>query len=417
MRVATYPPAGPASVGLEPLVARAFRSPFFRRRLERAGLTEGRAFGWDRWRAIPPTTKDELRLLDSFRTELVIAPDEEIVEYWRSGGVTGRPLFYPRTAEDIARSLDAFERSLRFAGVSNTDTFLISLPIGIHPAGQQMARGAERIGAATVWAGAGNQTPSNVQIELVHELGVTVWCGMASFALHLAHLAEGAGRPLATSRVKTLVTTAEMLSPSKRALLSRLWGARVVDTFGMSEITLMGAECGRRPGLHVWSEYSFCEVLDADSHEPVPDGEVGVLCVTPIAGGHAIPFVRWLSGDVVRLEYGCDCAAAAHPRMIHSGRTLSFFKVKGVNLNHAEVEDALYSVEALEDFCVAVLEGERLRVEVEAAKGTDGAVRAAVDDIFRVRFGLRAEVSVVERGTIARSVENQLKAQRFVDHR
>jgi phenylacetate-CoA ligase len=331
--------------------------------------------------------------------------------------VTGKPLFYPRSASDVDDSLAAFARNLRFAGLRAQDTFLCSLPIGIHPAGQQMVRAAELIGAATVWAGAGNQTPSATQIELLHDLGVTVWCGMASFGLQLAHLAEGEARPLAESGVHTVMTTAEMLSSSKRALLAKLWGARVVDLFGMSEIGLMGAECGRRPGLHVWRDDSFCEVLDPDTHAPVEVGAVGVLCVTPVSGGTAIPFVRWLSGDVVRMEYGCECEAADQPRVIHSGRTLSFFKVKGVNLGHPELEEALYAVSSLLDFRVLVEPGDRLLAEVECEAGESEAVRDRVEALFVRRFGVRAEVAMLARGTIARSLEGQLKAQRFVDRR
>jgi phenylacetate-CoA ligase len=412
-----YPPSGPKSAGLEPILERARRSSFFRRKLEAAGIETGRGLDWAHWLAIAPTAKDELRAVASPASDLWIVGRDEVVEYWRSGGVTGRPLFYPRTAGDLENSLQAFERCLRFAGVTAADTFMCSLPIGVHPAGQQTVRAAERIGAAAIWAGAGSQTPSAAQVELVHELGATVWCGMPSFGTNLGHIAEAAGRPLADSRVRLVVTTAEMLTPAKRALLERLWGARVVDVFGMSEITLMGVECRRRPGLHVWREHSFCEVLDGETLKPAAPGEIGVLCVTPVAGGEAIPFLRWLSGDVVRIELGCDCDAAAHPRLVHSGRTLAFSKVRGVNLNHAEVEDALYGIAGLLDFRVSITADERILVEVEVSSGACGAPIERVQGLFSQRFGVRAEATAVERGTIAKSVDTQVKAQRFVDRR
>ncbi len=412
-----YPGPGPAALGLTGTLERAARSPLFSRKLARAGVHGGAPLDWNAWRKIPPTNKDELRALDAFEEGMAIAPRSEVVEYWRSGGVTGRPLFYPRTARDVEESLTAFARTLSLAGLRREDTFLCALPIGVHPAGQQMVRAAERLGAATIWAGAGNQTPSSVQIELVRDFGVTVWAGMASFGLHLAHLAEGTGRPLALSRVRTVICTAEVLSTSKRELLGRLWGARVVDVFGMSEVTLMGGECGRRPGLHVWRAHSFCEVLDPETLKPVPPGEVGALCVTPVTGTSATPFLRWLSGDIVRMEFGCGCDHGDEPRLIHSGRTAAFFKVKGVNLNHAEVEDAIYEIPSLRDFRVTVAPDDRLVVEIESADGQGGVAVQAVDSLFSGRFGCRAEISTVERGTIARALEGQIKAQRFVDQR
>lgn len=412
-----YTAGGPQARGLAPALARAARAPFYARKLAAAGVRPGAAIDWERWRAIAPTAKDELRGLDDFAAELLICRPEAIAEYWRSGGVTGKPVFYPRTRTDVDDSLAAFARGLEVCGVRAGDVFMCSLPLGIHPAGQQMVRAAEHLGAATLWAGAGNQTPSAAQIELVHELGVSVWAGMASFALHLAHLAEAAGRPLADSAVTTLITTAEMLSPAKRALLERLWGARVRDVFGMSEVTLMGAECGLRPGLHMWNEHAFCEVLDETTLAPVPPGAPGLLCVTPLRGGEAIPFLRWLSGDVVRLEASCDCGHGAHPRLIHVGRTVAFFKVKGVNLNHAEIEAALYAVADLKDFRVTATADERLLVDVETVPGAERAVSGEVQAIFAGRFGIKAQLRALARGTIATSQEGQIKAQRFIDER
>ena len=412
-----YPRGGPSEAGLAPILERARRSRFFGKKLAAAGIEAATTLDWARWRRIPPTTKEELRAVTAPASDLWIVGAERVLEYWRSGGVTGRPLFYPRTAGDIEGSLTAFERCLRFAGVVEGDTVHCSLPIGVHPAGQQMIRAAERIGAAAVWAGAGSQTQSAAQVDLLHELGATVWCGMPSFGLNLAHIAAAAGRPLVDGPVRLVVTTAEMLSPAKRGLLERLWGARVVDVFGMSEITLMGVECGRRPGLHVWREHSFCEVLDPETLEPLPLGEVGVLCVTPARGGEAIPFLRWLSGDVVRIELGCECGAADHPRLVHAGRTLGFSKVRGVNLNHSEVEDALYAAVEVVDFRVAITADEHIVIEVEAAASGSAAALAAVERLFVDRFGVRAEAQAVERGTIAKSVEGQIKAQRFVDRR
>lgn len=412
-----YPAGGPRALGLCDAVQRARRSPFMAEKLRRAAIGADGPRDWDAWRAIPPTTKQELRELGSFEEQFCTAPREQIVEFWRSGGVTGRPLFYPRTAPYIDQALDTFARSLRIAGLTARDTFMCSLPIGIHPAGQQMARAAERVGAATLWAGAGNQTPSAAQIELLHDLRVTVWCGMPSFGLHLGHLAEATGRPLSASPVHTLVTTAEALSDSKRALLSRLWGARVVDTFGMSEICLLAVECGRRPGLHVFTDIVFCEVLDPTTLDPVPPGEIGVLCATSLFPFTPTPFVRWLSGDIVRMEAGCECAQASEPRLIHSGRTTDFFKVKGVNLNHAELEEALYAIPDLRDYQVVVTDGDLLVVRVECADGCDVPISHGVDRLLVERFGLRGEIVLLERGTIAKATEGQIKAQRFVDQR
>src|SRR5262249_56661838 len=79
---------------------RARRSSFLPPRV--ADVDVDRLDDPDEWRKIPPLTKDELRALDTdaFYSAFCIQPPSAAVEFWRSGGATGRPLFYPRTAED-----------------------------------------------------------------------------------------------------------------------------------------------------------------------------------------------------------------------------------------------------------------------------------------------------------------------------
>src|SRR5256885_15476327 len=93
------------------------------------------------------------------------------------------------------------------------------------------ARAAINLGIGTVWCGAGTNTPSETQLELIDHLKPTVWIGMASYGLHLANLAEAKGFNLKDSSVKKIIVAAEPLSPGKREKLQRAWGAEVVDHF------------------------------------------------------------------------------------------------------------------------------------------------------------------------------------------
>ena len=74
-------------------------------------------------------------------------------EYWRSGGVTGRPLFYPRSADDMKYALLTFKRGLTVVGATPDDCAHISFPLGIHPVAHLYARAAEDLGIGTIWCG------------------------------------------------------------------------------------------------------------------------------------------------------------------------------------------------------------------------------------------------------------------------
>ena len=74
------------------------------------------------------------------------ADGDGISEYWRSGGTTGRPLFYPRSHGDLIAAMVGFCRVFHCAGMRAPQRVHCSFPLGIHPAGQMMARAAEKSG-------------------------------------------------------------------------------------------------------------------------------------------------------------------------------------------------------------------------------------------------------------------------------
>ena len=396
-------------------VERALQSPFLKKRIPK-GKAE------DIWHNIPLLTKEELRQIppERFHDEFCIQPRTKVVEYWRSGGATGRPLFYPRSAEDMVHGLLAFERAWALIGATPDDCAHISFPLGVHPVAHLYARTAINHGIGTVWCGAGTNTPSEVQLELIDHLKPTVWLGMASYGLHLANLAEAKGFDLKSSTAKKLIVAAEPLSPVKRQKLERAWGAEVFDHFGMTEAAFVAGEGVGHHGLHIWADQFYCEVVDEKTGEPVPEGEVGSLVVTPLWNNSMTPFLRWSSGDLVSLSKkeipGEQRPWFLFPLLKHARRTVGFFKVRGVNINHADLEDALFRDPEVVDFRAEVAnEGDNdvLRLFVES-RNQD---RAAVADMVRKTFQINPQVSLLPRGTIAKEFEAAVKPPRFVDKR
>ena len=90
----------------------------------------------EEWAKIPIMDKDQLRELstEEFYEDFCTARQEDICEYWRSGGSTGRPLFYPKTYEDIRYNMVGFARTFQCAGTLPGNVAHISFPLGIHPA-------------------------------------------------------------------------------------------------------------------------------------------------------------------------------------------------------------------------------------------------------------------------------------------
>lgn len=394
---------------------RARQSAFLKKR-----IPNGKA--QDIWHKIPLLTKEELRQIppERFHDEFCIQPRTRVVEYWRSGGATGRPLFYPRSAEDMEHGLRAFERAWALIGATADDCAHISFPLGVHPVAHLYARTAINHGIGTVWCGAGTNTPSETQLELIDHLKPTIWLGMASYGLHLANLAEAKGFDLSSSAVKKIIVAAEPLSPVKRSKLEKAWGAEVFDHFGMTECAFVAGEGLGHHGLHIWADQFYVEVVDEKTGEPLPEGQVGSLVVTPLWNNCMTPFLRWSSGDLVSMksDHGLskEYPWSIFPILKHARRTVGFFKVRGVNINHAELEDALFRDPDVVDFRAEVYESsgnDVLHLHVETRSGREQAVVEGTRKTFQVT----PQVTVLPRGTIAKDFEAAIKAPRFVDKR
>ena len=409
-------------------VERARRSKFWRPRLEHIALDK--LDDPEEWARIPILGKDQLRAMTpaSFYDDFCTAGDAPICEYWRSGGSTGRPLFYPKTYEDMLYNTIGFTRTFACAGVGTgpgpRERVHLSMPLGIHPAGHVWARAAQIMGMAVVWGGSGASLPSMQQLELVEMLSPTVWMGMSSYGLHLANLANARGRDLADGSVGTVMCTAEPCSAAKRDKLERGWGAKVFDCFGMTEISMLGAEGPSRVAFRIWSDLAFFEVLDPETWKPVADGSPGRLVVTALFGNEGAPFLRWDSGDIVirNPTASDDGPFSVFPLLRHAHRTAGFFKVRGINVNHQEFEDFMFENAAINDFKAELVDDatglDLMRVSIEVRRGVEAeAQRREVARRTKAAFEITPDVVVLEAGTLAGEFEASVKAPRFVDRR
>ena len=400
---------------------KARRAPFHKGRLDL--VDEDKLDDPDEWRKIPLLTKDELRAIppEKFFSEFCHAPMDQVAELWRSGGSTGVPLFYPRTFEDLPYCILSFARNLIAPGLGDKDTAHLSFPLGIHPVGHAYARACQEFKIGVNWAGAG--TPSALQIDLLDRLQPTVWMGMSSYGIHLANLAEDSGIDLAGGSVNTILCSAEAVSDSKREKIKRMWGAELWDGFGMTEAGMMGGESEAHDGFHIWTDLFDIEVIDLETGEPVAEGEEGGLVVTPLFTNNATPFIRWSSGDIVVYEErgATDGPLSVFPIIRHAHRTVGFFKVRGVNINHQELEDFLFDFPDLVDFKSELITNrdiDTLRISIEVLhSGNPGALTAQITEGIKNKFEVSPAVEVLARGTLAKEFENSVKAPRFVDRR
>ena len=290
---------------------------------------------------LPFTDKADLR--KAYPLGIQAAPDEEIVRVHSSSGTTGVPVIIPYTQKDVDDWSIMFARCFETIGVTKLDRIHITPGYGLWTAGIGFQLGAERFGAMAIPMGPGN---TEKQIRMMRDLGSTVLCATSSYALLLAEEIERLGIRDELELTKGLIGSERWGKKMRQRIADEL-GVELYDIYGLTEIYGPGVgvscECGE--GIHVWDDYIYFEVIDPKTGEVLPDGEVGELVVTTLHKEGA-PLIRYRTHDLTSMmTETCECGSE-FPRITPLvGRTDDMFKVRGVNIFPAQVEEVITIVD------------------------------------------------------------------------
>src|SRR6478752_1329467 len=139
---------------------------------------------------------------------------------------------------------------------------------------------ASRFGALVI-PGGGMTSTARLRFLIEHE--ITVVFATPTYALHLAELAAKEGIDLASSSVRALVVAGEPGGniAATRERIESVWGARVFDHYGMTEVGPVAVEAADRRGqMYLLESEYLAEVLAPDSNTPAVPGEFGELVLT-----------------------------------------------------------------------------------------------------------------------------------------
>ena len=194
------------------------------------------------------------------------------------------------------------------------------------------------------------------------------------------------------------------------------------DCYGALECQPIGWDTALQLGPTLAEDFIYVEVLHPDTHEPVADGERGVLVLTHL-DKQACPLVRWWTGDMVVRDSSVAADGRTHARLKGGvlGRADDMLIIRGVNLFPTAVEDIVRAFPGLSNEYVLVIDssvkdpksgfltGVKLRVEPDSAATSDVGERLA--QRLREKLQVRFHVEVVPPGTLPRTVH---KAKRVI---
>ena len=283
--------------------------------------------------------------------------------------------------------------------------------------------GAQRLGALAIWVGA---VPSDRLLFVLKQYQPTIIWTSPSYAWTLGVKAKEKGYdPKVDFNIHTIIVAGEPGGSIKstREAIEELWGAKVVDFFGLSDIYgACAAMCEAKDGLHIVEDQILVETVDPATGEVLEPGSTGELTYTTLTK-KARPMIRFRTGDIGYVSTETCSCGRTHARIHVTGRKDEMFIVGAVNVFPSDVEHVVRGEKGLTgEYSIRVYDenfSTRYEVSVERAHGSDepyDAVARRVEQALKAHTGVRpAKVIVYDADKLGTSSEH--KASRFIDER
>jgi len=407
--------------GLKWTVSHAYQgSPFYKKRLDEAGVGPDDIRSLKDLQRLPFTTADDLR--DQYPFPLLSVPFEKVVRIHASSGTTGKRKVLCYTQKDIDDWTHFFARCYEMARLTPEDRVQVAVGYGVWTAGISFQMGCEAYGAMVIPAGPGNL---DMQCEFLVDFQSTVMCCTASMGLLLA---EEVNRRGIRNKInlKKMIFGSERSSDAMRKRIEELLGLEhMFDIPGMTELygPGTGLDCIHHTGIHYWADYYILEILDPDTLKPVPEGETGEMVVTTLRK-EAAPLIRYRTRDLTRLVPGdCPCGSILprHDRLL--GRSDDMIIFRAVNIYPGQIDHVLSGVDGIGSEYQIILDRGKdgrdymtLRVERDQRvdSGRDPELRDRIGAEIKKQMLVSVSVEIVDYGALPRS---ERKSKRVFDNR
>jgi len=285
-------------------------------------------------------------------------------------------------------------RGLYAAGFRPGDLVHNTFAYHLTPAGLMVESGAHAIGCTVFPAGTGQ---TEQQVQAMVDLRPSAYIGTPSFLKILLDKADELGVRVDSLR-KAVVSGEALPPPLREAFATR--GLAVFQLYATADLGSIAYETQARAGLVV-DEGALVEIVRPGTGDPVADGEVGEVVVTPLFNAD-YPLIRFGTGDLSAFVPGPSLCGRTNARLRGwLGRADQATKVRGMFVHPAQVAQVMARHPGLGRARLVVDNPDgldRMVLEVERA-GVDAAADAIVATLRDVTR-LRGEVAFVPPGSL-----------------
>jgi len=264
------------------------------------------------------------------------------------------------------------------------------------------------------------------QIQFMMDLESTILCCTPSYAAYIGEALAERGYKPKDNKLKAGIFGAEPWTEEMRREIEKSLGIKAYDIYGLTETSGPGVafECEEQTGMHINEDHFYAEIIDPETGEVLPDGEMGELVFTAL-DKEAFPLLRYRTRDLCVLSRKpCSCGRT-HVKMAKPmGRSDDMLIIRGVNVFPSQIETVLLNEGYTPNYQI-VLDRERhndtfdVYVEVSPDQFSDlmsqiQRMEKSLENALRTMLGIGPKVHLVAPKTITRS---EGKAVRVIDKR
>jgi len=393
-------------------------SPFYRQRFIQYDVHPDELKSLADIAQFPFTTKQDLR--DTYPFGMFAVPRERLVRIHGSSGTTGKPTVVGYTADDIDHWANLIARSIRAAGGRPGDILHNAYGYGLFTGGLGAHYGAERLGCTVVPISGGM---TERQVTLITDFAPRIIMVTPSYMLSILDQFQRQGLDPRLCSLQIGIFGAEPWTDAMRAEIEQAFDMHAVDIYGLSEVMGPGVaqECVEtKDGLHIWEDHFYPEIINPETGEVLPDGELGELVFTTLTK-EGLPMIRYRTRDLTRLLPGTARSMRRMEKI--KGRSDDMIILRGVNVFPTQIEEQIFKCQGLAPhFQIELTRSGRMddmivHVESSPEANNDGARQQAAKELshhIKSTVGITCRVNVQATGSIQRS---EGKAKRVVDNR
>ena len=394
---------------------------YYRDLMDEKGVKPEDIKGTDDLHKLPFLSKADLR--EAYPYGLLAKPLSDCVRIHSTSGTTGKRVVAFYTQNDLDMWADCVARAITAAGGTNEDVVQIAYGYGLFTGGSGLHDGSNKVGCLTLPMSSGN---TERQIQFMQDLGATILCCTPSYAAYIGETIEEMGIKPEDLKLKAGIFGAEPWTEEMRQTIEKSLGIKAFDIYGLTESSGPGVafECCEQTGMHINEDNFIAEIIDPETGEVLPEGEVGELVFTSITK-EAFPLLRYRTRDLCVLSRKkCSCGRTLVKMAKPMGRSDDMMIIRGVNVFPSQIETVLIAEGYAPNYIIEVdrinnsdtldivveMKPEQFSDKVKDMQDQERALALAI----KTMLGINPKVHLVSPKSITRS---EGKAVRVIDKR